>query len=195
MFINWNGNRSCHVNQAYPRLHPLCTRATLTGFSFCLQVFAQPSNVAITKMDVNNLAMVMAPNCLRCQSDDPRVIFENTRKEMSFLRMLIVHLDTSFIEGVVWLPRPQSFKHLQHCSYNGLWSTLALFRLHWNLRSVVPLLRTLGVRKSLNLAPLRHQHTSLCFALCFGQYQSLIDISSVSMCLCVSVFVGVCLGM
>lgn len=67
----------------------------------CLQVFAQPSNVAITKMDVNNLAMVMAPNCLRCQSDDPRVIFENTRKEMSFLRMLIVHLDTGFIEGVV----------------------------------------------------------------------------------------------
>lgn len=66
-----------------------------------LQVFAQPSNVAITKMDVNNLAMVMAPNCLRCQSDDPRIIFENTRKEMSFLRMLIVHLDTSFIEGVV----------------------------------------------------------------------------------------------
>lgn len=65
------------------------------------QVFAQPSNVAITKMDVNNLAMVMAPNCLRCQSDDPRIIFENTRKEMSFLRMLIVHLDTSFIEGVV----------------------------------------------------------------------------------------------
>lgn len=68
---------------------------------FCLQVFAQPSNVAVTKMDVNNLAMVMAPNCLRCQSDDPRVIFENTRKEMSFLRMLIVHLDTSFIEGLV----------------------------------------------------------------------------------------------
>lgn len=67
----------------------------------CLQVFAQPSNVAITKMDVNNLAMVMAPNCLRCQSDDPRIIFENTRKEMSFLRMLIVHLETGFIEGVV----------------------------------------------------------------------------------------------
>ncbi|KYO40989.1 rho GTPase-activating protein 39-like isoform B [Alligator mississippiensis] len=66
-----------------------------------LQIFAQPYNVGKTKMDVNNLAMVMAPNCLRCQSDDPRVIFENTRKEMSFLRMLIVHLDTSFIEGMV----------------------------------------------------------------------------------------------
>ncbi|XP_028918491.1 rho GTPase-activating protein 39 isoform X2 [Ornithorhynchus anatinus] len=66
-----------------------------------LQVFVQPANVAITKMDVNNLAMVMAPNCLRCQSDDPRIIFENTRKEMSFIRVLIQHLDTSFMEGVL----------------------------------------------------------------------------------------------
>uniref|UniRef100_A0A8C4SHC2 Rho GTPase-activating protein 39 n=1 Tax=Erpetoichthys calabaricus TaxID=27687 RepID=A0A8C4SHC2_ERPCA len=66
-----------------------------------LQVFAQPSNVTVTKMDVNNLAMVMAPNCLRCQSDDPRIIFENTRKEMSFIRVLIQHLDTSFMEGLL----------------------------------------------------------------------------------------------
>ncbi|XP_057244516.1 rho GTPase-activating protein 39-like [Malurus melanocephalus] len=66
-----------------------------------LKVFVQPANVAVTKMDVNNLAMVMAPNCLRCQSDDPRVIFENTRKEMSFIRVLIQHLDTSFMEGVL----------------------------------------------------------------------------------------------
>ncbi|XP_057208009.1 rho GTPase-activating protein 39 isoform X3 [Triplophysa rosa] len=66
-----------------------------------LQVFAQASSVALTKMDVSNLAMVMAPNCLRCQSDDPRVIFENTRKEMSFVRVLIQHLDTSFMDGVL----------------------------------------------------------------------------------------------
>lgn len=68
---------------------------------FFVQVFAQPANVAITKMDVNNLAMVMAPNCLRCQSDDPRVIFENTRKEMSFIRVLIQRLDTSFMDGIL----------------------------------------------------------------------------------------------
>ncbi|XP_015209707.1 rho GTPase-activating protein 39 isoform X2 [Lepisosteus oculatus] len=66
-----------------------------------LQVFAQPANVSVTKMDVNNLAMVMAPNCLRCQSDDPRIIFENTRKEMSFIRILIQGLDTSLMEGVL----------------------------------------------------------------------------------------------
>ncbi|XP_061635814.1 rho GTPase-activating protein 39 isoform X2 [Phyllopteryx taeniolatus] len=66
-----------------------------------LQVFAQPANVSVTKMDVNNLAMVMAPNCLRCQSDDPRVIFENTRKEMSFIRLLIHALDTRFMDAVL----------------------------------------------------------------------------------------------
>ncbi|KTF81400.1 hypothetical protein cypCar_00044129, partial [Cyprinus carpio] len=64
-------------------------------------VFAQASSVSMTKMDVSNLAMVMAPNCLRCQSDDPRIIFENTRKEMSFMRVLIQHLDTSFMDGVL----------------------------------------------------------------------------------------------
>ncbi|KAL2089643.1 hypothetical protein ACEWY4_014331 [Coilia grayii] len=66
-----------------------------------LQVFAQQSNVSVTKMDVNNLAMVMAPNVLRCMSDEPRVIFENTRKEMSFMRVLIQHLNTSFMEGML----------------------------------------------------------------------------------------------
>jgi hypothetical protein len=52
-------------------------------------------------MDTNNLAMVMAPNCLRCESEDPKVMFENTRKEMAFMRILIQSLDTSFMEGVL----------------------------------------------------------------------------------------------
>ncbi|KAJ8360815.1 hypothetical protein SKAU_G00173400 [Synaphobranchus kaupii] len=86
-----------NVVHSLPRLNYL----VLCYFIHFLQVFAQPVNVSKTKMDVNNLAMVMAPNCLRCQSDDPRVIFENTRKEMSFLRLLIIHLDTSFISGII----------------------------------------------------------------------------------------------
>jgi hypothetical protein len=52
-------------------------------------------------MDASNLAMVMAPNCLRCTSEDPRVIFDNARKEMAFLRTLIQSLDTSYMEGVL----------------------------------------------------------------------------------------------
>lgn len=51
-------------------------------------------------MDVCNLAMVMAPNVLRCGSDDPRVIFDNARREMTFLKTLIVHYDTSFIHSI-----------------------------------------------------------------------------------------------
>ncbi|XP_060692489.1 rho GTPase-activating protein 39 isoform X2 [Hemiscyllium ocellatum] len=77
---------------------PEINRLVLGYLIHFLQIFAQPINVSKTKMDVNNLAMVMAPNCLRCQSDDPRIIFENTRKEMSFIRLLIVHLDTSFVK-------------------------------------------------------------------------------------------------
>uniref|UniRef100_K7GIB2 Rho GTPase-activating protein 39-like n=1 Tax=Pelodiscus sinensis TaxID=13735 RepID=K7GIB2_PELSI len=86
---------------AVVQLLPESSRLVLCYLIHFLQIFAQPTNVGKTKMDVNNLAMVMAPNCLRCESDDPRVIFENTRKEMSFLRMLIVHLDTGFIPGLV----------------------------------------------------------------------------------------------
>ncbi|XP_053104105.1 rho GTPase-activating protein 39-like isoform X1 [Hemicordylus capensis] len=92
-----NPDAAVSVVELLPELNKL----VLCYLIHFLQIFAQPTNVGKTKMDVNNLAMVMAPNCLRCQSDDPRVIFENTRKEMSFLRMLIVHLDTSFIKGVV----------------------------------------------------------------------------------------------
>ncbi|VDP10521.1 unnamed protein product [Soboliphyme baturini] len=66
-----------------------------------LQIIVRCENVQYTKMDSSNLAMVMAPNCLRCQSDDPSVIFENTRKEMTFLRTLMENLDTSFMEGVL----------------------------------------------------------------------------------------------
>ncbi|XP_040293941.1 rho GTPase-activating protein 39-like isoform X2 [Bufo bufo] len=90
-----NPDAAVSVVQQLPELN----RTVLCYLIHFLQIFSQPSNVGTTKMDVNNLAMVMAPNCLRCQSDDPRIIFENTRKEMSFLRMLIVHLDTSFVRG------------------------------------------------------------------------------------------------
>nr|CAB3222852.1 rho GTPase-activating protein 39 [Phallusia mammillata] len=84
------------VNQL-PELNRLC----LSYLIKFLQVFAREENARITKMDASNLAMVMAPNCLRCESDDPRVIFENTRKEMSFIRTLVLNYDTSFLDGVL----------------------------------------------------------------------------------------------
>lgn len=63
-------------------------------------MFAKQEIALITKMDASNLAMVMAPNCLRCTSQDPRVIFDNARKEMAFMRTLIQHMDTDFVEGI-----------------------------------------------------------------------------------------------
>ena len=72
----------------------------LTLVVLCLQIFSLPDMCAVTKMDVNNLSMVWAPNCLRCPSDDPKEIFENTRREMTFMRTLLRSLDTSFMEGV-----------------------------------------------------------------------------------------------
>lgn len=74
---------------------PYLNRMVFTYLIRFLKVFADPSNVAVTKMDANNLSMVMAPNCLRCKSNDPKTIMENTKKEMQFIKTLIQHLDTS----------------------------------------------------------------------------------------------------
>ncbi|OUC46847.1 RhoGAP domain protein [Trichinella nativa] len=89
--------KSCEIADRLPSINRLVL-AYLIRF---LQIFIRPENVAHTKMDSSNLAMVMAPNCLRCQSDDPTVIFDNTRKEMTFLRNLMEHYDTSFVDGLL----------------------------------------------------------------------------------------------
>lgn len=72
----------------------------LTYLVYFLQQFSQPDIVANTKMDSSNLAMVFAPNCLRCTSQDPKVILENARKEMAFMRTLISNMDTSSVANI-----------------------------------------------------------------------------------------------
>jgi len=66
-----------------------------------VKVFAAAENVAVTKMDVNNLATVMAPNCLRSQQASPEMLLENTQHQMSFVRTLIENLDTTDMEGIL----------------------------------------------------------------------------------------------
>ena len=70
-----------------------------------LQVFCAKQNVELTKMDSNNVSMVWAPNLIRQQKNnlptDPSEIFDNTRREMSFIRTLIQSLDTNFIQGII----------------------------------------------------------------------------------------------
>ena len=89
-----------HLEQLISRL-PELNRLTLMYLAKYLQLFSRPDVTCITKMDASNLATVFAPNCLRCPSQDPIVILENTRKEMAFVKSLIVNLDTSSIDGVV----------------------------------------------------------------------------------------------
>jgi hypothetical protein len=37
-----------------------------------------------TKMDTNNLSMIMAPNWLRFESEDAKTVMENTKKKLFF---------------------------------------------------------------------------------------------------------------
>lgn len=77
-------------------LLPEINRLVLAALIQLLQRLCQnEETVRQTKMDVANLAMVMAPNILRCESIDPAVIFANSRKEMEFMKAIILHYDTS----------------------------------------------------------------------------------------------------
>jgi hypothetical protein len=83
-----------HLEHLINRL-PELNRLTLMYLAKYLQLFSRPDISCITKMDASNLATVFAPNCLRCPSQDPIVILENTRKEMAFVKSIIVNLDIS----------------------------------------------------------------------------------------------------
>lgn len=54
-----------------------------------MQEFTDPSIIKETLMNVNNLAMVFAPNFLRCPSESLTTVFENSKYEQAFLRTLI----------------------------------------------------------------------------------------------------------
>lgn len=81
---------------------PAINRLTLGYLVRFLQVFSSQEYVEWTKMDVNNLAVVWAPNILRTNQSqiDTQMIYEFTRKEMLFMKLLIEHLDTEFCAGI-----------------------------------------------------------------------------------------------
>lgn len=58
-----------------------------------IKALAQPEHQAKTKMSVNNLAMIFAPTFLRCPSDNPQDLMENTQFEQDFVHTLILHLE------------------------------------------------------------------------------------------------------
>ncbi|CAG4937105.1 unnamed protein product [Colias eurytheme] len=94
------GSDFAACTRALQRL-PALNRLVLTYLISFLQQFTAPEVVSQTKMDSANLAMVFAPNCLRCTSTDPRVILENARKEMTFMKTLITNLDTSHVQDLL----------------------------------------------------------------------------------------------
>ncbi|XP_045486434.1 rho GTPase-activating protein 39 isoform X1 [Pieris rapae] len=94
------GSDFAACTRALQRL-PALNRLVLTYLISFLQQFNAPEVVSQTKMDSANLAMVFAPNCLRCTSQDPRVILENARKEMTFLKTLITNLDTTHVHDLL----------------------------------------------------------------------------------------------
>jgi hypothetical protein len=74
------------VKLVQTRLQPL-ERACLLYLCNFLRTMAQHQEK--TKMNDANLAMVFAPNVLRCPSTNPQTIYENTKHEVSFLLALI----------------------------------------------------------------------------------------------------------
>ncbi|ORX62916.1 hypothetical protein DM01DRAFT_1331024 [Hesseltinella vesiculosa] len=66
-----------------------------------LQEFTHPDVIKVTLMNINNLAMVFAPNFLRCPSESLTTVFENSKYEQAFLRTLIRHLQVDRAQCLV----------------------------------------------------------------------------------------------
>lgn len=76
---------------------PAINKLVIATLISLLQRLCDEEVVKETKMDAANLAMVLAPNILRCESTDPAVIFADSRKQMEFVKNLIVHYNCNFL--------------------------------------------------------------------------------------------------
>ncbi|KAI9478502.1 MAG: Rho GTPase activation protein [Benjaminiella poitrasii] len=76
------------------RLPSTNRRIALFTISFLQEFTLDPEIIKDTLMNVNNLAMVFAPNFLRCPSESLTTVFENSKYEQAFLRTLIHHMVT-----------------------------------------------------------------------------------------------------
>ncbi|KAJ7497063.1 hypothetical protein FB451DRAFT_1209933 [Mycena latifolia] len=77
--------------QIVERLPTINRRVVLFVISF-LQLFLEDRIQGTTKMTPANLALVMAPNLLRCNSDSMSVCFTNAQYEQIFVYNLLLHL-------------------------------------------------------------------------------------------------------
>eukprot|EP01128_Nolandella_sp_AFSM9_P004532 TRINITY_DN2046_c0_g1_i1.p1 TRINITY_DN2046_c0_g1~~TRINITY_DN2046_c0_g1_i1.p1 ORF type:complete len:994 (+),score=247.42 TRINITY_DN2046_c0_g1_i1:36-2984(+) len=84
-----DGTASCAIVYA---LDPLTQKIIKFLIQF-IRKLAKPQNIQVTKMTVNNLAMVFAPNLLRCPLDDPAFLLSTQRDQQVFMRHLINSLE------------------------------------------------------------------------------------------------------
>lgn len=83
--------------QMVSRLPTYNRRVVLFVISF-LQLFLDERVQAATKMTSANLALVMAPNLLRCESESMTVVFTNAPYEQMFVHNLLLHLKCNKID-------------------------------------------------------------------------------------------------
>jgi hypothetical protein len=77
--------------QMVQRLPTINRRVVLFVISF-LQLFLKDEIQTVTKMTPANLALVMAPNLLRCNSDSMATVFTNAQYEQIFVYHLLLYL-------------------------------------------------------------------------------------------------------
>ncbi|KAL0956203.1 hypothetical protein HGRIS_002360 [Hohenbuehelia grisea] len=79
------------------RLPTINRRVVLFVVSF-LQLFLDDRIQSVTKMTPANLALVMAPNLLRCNSESMAVVFTNAQYEQIYVYNLLLHLKCDEID-------------------------------------------------------------------------------------------------
>ncbi|EJD03412.1 uncharacterized protein FOMMEDRAFT_168366 [Fomitiporia mediterranea MF3/22] len=79
------------------RLPTINRRVVLFVISF-LQLFLEERVQSATKMTSANLALVMAPNLLRCDSESMTVVFTNAPYEQMFVHNLLLHLKCNRVD-------------------------------------------------------------------------------------------------
>lgn len=90
-----NSSKDIPASLAAVAKMPPLNKLLLTYIVRFLQVIGKPENHDVTKMNLENLSMVWAPNFLRCPSDDPLQILQFAKREMTFTRNLVQKLDTT----------------------------------------------------------------------------------------------------
>ena len=86
--------RCVEIVRRLPTLH----RRTLLYLISFLQLFTSPAAQKATRMPVESLALVFAPNLFRCESDRLSVVFNNTKYEQHFVASLLHHLPASTLD-------------------------------------------------------------------------------------------------